>query len=48
MKNTSRRDLLATAASTAVAAAITNASPANAQAGPIDLSRAGDDDSDRR
>ena len=34
MKNTSRRDLLATAASTAVAAAITNASPANAQAGP--------------
>jgi fumarylpyruvate hydrolase len=33
-KNTSRRDLLATAASTAVAAAITNASPANAQAGP--------------
>jgi 2-keto-4-pentenoate hydratase/2-oxohepta-3-ene-1,7-dioic acid hydratase in catechol pathway len=32
MKNTSRRDLLATAAGTAVAAAIT--SPATAQAGP--------------
>ena len=34
MKKTSRRDLLATAAGTAVAAAITDASPATAQAGP--------------
>ena len=34
MKKTSRRDLLATAAGTAVAAAITDASPAAAQAGP--------------
>jgi fumarylpyruvate hydrolase len=34
MKKTSRRDLLATAAGTAVAAAITDVSPATAQAGP--------------
>jgi fumarylpyruvate hydrolase len=34
MKNTSRRDLLAATAGATATAAITNASPASAQAGP--------------